>query len=161
MWQRLLIVILLIGITIPVREDPCSPYTRRERISPALAATLPGQVNPFYYSTMCYKSCEEIIGVDAVAASRTNPGGAVYYPLTVVSWEHAGDVLDGTIRNDSDQSLQDLSLVATDLTYCAWRPAEITDATLEPGAETTFQFDYNQTCLDNTLLIVGQGVAQP
>jgi len=143
-------------------EPPCDDNSWTVQFSPALPALLPGQVNPFAFSAPCEaKFCDHIVAVRAVSASRTEPNGYVYYPLTVAGWEHIDDTLLGTIRNDSTHSLQNLRLVAQELTKCTWREAEIAASELDPGKETTFTIDFPEYCLGDNLVIVGQGAAQP
>ena len=158
-------VILEVEVTIyPYCEppdEPCDPYTEMARISPALTATLPDQVNPFSYSLLLGKASASIGDVRAVAASRTEPGGEIYYPITVVSWEHTDGTLLGNIRNDSDQSIHIMRLVVAELKKCSWREAELDDTTLKPNRRTSFQLNFSDTCLGDNLVIVGQGAAPP
>ena len=149
-------------LTLSCFEEDCETIYRTERISPALPALLPGQVNPFAYAGFCEAKFEDhIIDVRPVSASRSEPDGTVYYPLTIPAWEQVGDTLSGTVRNDNNVALQNLELVAQELTRCWWREAEIASATLGAGQETTFTIDFPEYCQGENLVIVGQGAAQP
>lgn len=141
--------------------EPCDPFTVHWDISPALTATLPGQVNPFSDVSFCYKSCFYLKSVRVISASRTEPDGYIFYPLTIVEWEYADGTLFGTIRNDNRQTLQKLRLVVAELGRCGWKEAEIAVSTLAPGLRTTFQLEFLQSCLTDNLVIVGQGAALP
>jgi hypothetical protein len=147
-------------------DEPCDPVTVKIPISPALPATLPNQINPFSDSNLCYKACTVYHSVRVVSASRTEPNGDIYLPLTVVKWHYTAEneysgILSGTIRNDNHHTLQNLRLVVAELEKCSWREAEIAGETLNPNRQTTFQLSYYESCLGDNFVIVGQGAALP
>jgi hypothetical protein len=142
------------------------PYTlssmEKFQVTPALTATLPGQANPFQYGLLLGKASASIGGVRAVAASFVEPSGDVYYPLTVAGWEHKGALISGTVRNDSGRTLHKARVVAAKLDRCTWREAVLDDVVLQPGQETAFHLDYySSACVDDSLVVVGQGAAPP
>jgi hypothetical protein len=143
--------------------EPCDPYPVKIPLEPALTATLPGQVNPFKIWSLCYKDCTVYHSVRVLSASRDEPDGGGYFPLTVVRWEYADGTLSGTIRNDNRRTLHNMRLVAAELKLagCGWKEAEIEDSTLEPGRRSTFQLQFSESCLGDNLVIVGQGAGWP
>jgi hypothetical protein len=145
-------------------QDQSDHYTfiQKEWIRPALDATLPDQINPFRYDLLLGKASALIDEVRPLSASLGDPDGEVYYPLTVLNWEHKDGILDGTVRNDSGLPLHRVRVVVAELSKCGWREADIADGVLQPGQETTFsRSGYSQTCLGDDLVVVGQGAALP
>lgn len=146
--------------------EPCDPIVLEVPISPALPATLPNQINPFSDKELCYKACVDYhSSVRVISGSLTEPSGDIYYPLTVVKWKYTAEdeykgILSGTIRNDNHQVLHKLRLVVAELEKCAWEEAEIADTKINPNRQTTFQLEFWEYCLDDNLVIVGQGAAE-
>jgi hypothetical protein len=141
-------------------DEPPSTGTGAIRVSPALSATLPGQVNPFSYVLTLGKASASIGEARAAAGTAIEPEGESYHPLTIVDWSHADATLSGIVRNDSGRTLRKARVVVAELAKCSWREAELATTTLQPGQETTFQrtFFY-EFCLGDDLTIVGQGAA--
>jgi hypothetical protein len=152
-------VIVDLEVTIWPYLYPTS-YTEIIHITPALTATLPGQINPFSYSMLLGKADASIGSIRGVSS---NPwvGGDKYYPLTIISFTYEDPILSGTARNDSGQSLYKLRVVVVELEKCEWQLAIVDSQNLLPGQETAFHLTYPSGCLGDSLKIVGQGAAQP
>jgi len=140
-------------------------------VTPALAATLPGQLNPFAISIFeiknCYPSIGPIVGISA------NPwvSGEEYFPLTITGYDYVDSTVSGTVRNDSDKLLQHARVAALlpepqlgeyqGNRYCGPVEATLDTDTLLPGQENSFTIGYYNCDVDDTLIIVGQGAYQP
>lgn len=141
----------------------CEPYFGPISLKPAFSTTLPGQINPFFHSNLCYKACIYYYNVRVAFANNIDPDGVDYLPLEVINWDNVIEddyyvTIMGTIRNDSDDTLQNLRLVLTNLEYCFPRESEIVDSMIKPGRRTTFQINkYKKSCLNDNLVFVGQG----
>ena len=141
-------------------DTPEPPYTKTVQFQPALDVSLPGQRNPFNLEAMCYKACEVITDIHLDQAIAWNNDLGAYLPLTIVDWTHNGEVLSGTVRNDSSQELVNARVVVTELVKCDWKEAVLETESLQPGEETMFTLDpYYSTCISDQMLIVGQGQA--
>ena len=137
------------------------PVTNVIRVSPALTATLPGQINPFSFNLTLGKASASIGEARTAAGTAIEPRGETYHPLTVVAWTYADAILSGTIRNDSGWPLHKARVVVAELAKCSWREAELAATTLQPGQETTFDRAYSERCLGDDLIVVGQGATLP
>lgn len=140
-----------------------SPQTYLEivQVTPALTATLPGQINPFSYNLLLGKATASIGSIKGVTASSW-AGGDVYYPLTILGSTYQGTTLSGRVRNDSSHPLHHTRVVAAEPTKCGWREAVLAAETLQPGEETSFSIsNYFSFCVSDQQIIVGQGASQP
>lgn len=152
-------ILLDIDITIFPYDDPPPPsYITTVQVTPALTATLPGQINPFAYSLLLGKASASIGDVRVAQAYRIPAGGDLYEPLAILDWEYANQVLSGTARNDNDHPLVLGRVVVAELQRCAWREAVLDSLLIQPGQETTFRLSYSAACLGDQLVITGQGV---
>jgi hypothetical protein len=133
------------------------PYTEIIRVSPALTATLPGQINPFSYDLILGKTTAIIGEARPAAGSPKQPTGEIYRPLTVVGWGYADGTLSGTVRNDSDRPLSRARVVVADLTGCSWREAELAATTIQPNQEAAFHCAFSEAALEGDVRVVGQG----
>jgi hypothetical protein len=159
----------LYGIVLEVAEttipyDPDNPgsggYTSAVRVTPVLTATLPGQINPFGYTLVLGKASGALGAVTPLSYGGDSPDGLAYYPLTVVGWARAADgTLSGTLRNDSGRSLTQLRAALFHSGVCEVQTAELSAASLAPGASAGFSAPY--TCASGSYTIVGQGAAPP
>ena len=134
------------------------PYTTIVHITPAFAATLPGQINPFKWTELNWKTSYDPGPIVDVRGSTWKTGD--YHPLTIVSWSLNGTNLTGIARNDSGYTLDNLRVVAAELKKCEWQLATPDVATLLPGQETGFQLMYYSDCSGDDLVVLGQGAAQ-
>jgi hypothetical protein len=81
--------------------------------------------------------------------------------LTIINFTYEDPILSGTARNDSGQSLDQLRIVVVELEKCSWKLATVDSQNLMPDQETAFHLNYPSGCLGDSLVIVGQGAAQP
>ena len=138
---------------------PQHTYTETIQVTPALTATLPGQLNPFYFSIMTYKSSVISYSIDGITSSPWESGD-VYYSLTIASFTHEGTIFTGIVRNDSAHTLHHLRVVAFEPKgMCAWLEALVDSNSLLPAQETTFHLA--SACLSDNLIIVSQGADSP
>jgi hypothetical protein len=136
-------------------------YTTTIRISPAMTATLPSQVNPFSYDLTLGRADAFFGEIRAAAGTTVEPAGEAYFPLHVVDWTYGNGTVSGTVRNDSGRPLHKARVVVVNLTECPWREAQLLTRTLQPGQTTNFQRTYYESCQDGDFRIIGQGAAQP
>lgn len=151
-----------IEVTIwPYGDPPPPPYTEIVHVTPALTATLPGQVNPFSYNLLLGKASASVGPVKG-ASARPWMGGDIYYPLTITGTAYQDNIYSGTIQNDHYQPLHHLRVVAAEPSKCGWREAVIGDEILLPGQDTSFTIsNYSSGCISDNLIVVGQGAIQP
>jgi len=151
----------------PDYPDGCYPYSGPMSLNPAFSTTLPGQINPFFHSNLCYKSCQKYYNVFVENATHDPPDEIRYFPLTLVRWDYMIEdeyyiSFSGVIRNDTEETLQNLRLVVSNLEWCLTE-AEINDELLKPGQRTTFQTEkiLDKNCLNDNLAFIGQGESMP
>jgi len=137
-----------------------TPYTEIVHITPALTATLPDQINPFSYNLLLGKASASL-GPILGATAEPWTGGVVYYPLTITGWTYDGGTVHGIARNDSESPLSNLHVVGAELAKCSWSEATLDTQTLLPQQETNFYINFYSGCVDNDLVVVGQGAASP
>jgi hypothetical protein len=159
-------VVIEIDVTIypydPGNEGHATQHTEAVRISPALTATLPNQINPFSWDLYLGKASASIGEVRAVDARRTAPDGRFYRQLTIVDWATEGTNVVGTVRNDHSLALHNARVVIVEPYRCGWSEATLDNTTLQPGQETAFQLNlYTTYCFTDELAILGQGATQP
>ena len=147
------------------------PVTELYNVTPALTATLPGQLNPFYISLPEYQggypSIGPVVGISASPWVSGNP----YYPLTITDYEHADSTVYGTVRNDSGKPLQHARVVGllpepqlddiVGYRSCGPREAALGTDILLRGQETSFTISYSGCNVDDSLIVVGQGAYLP
>jgi hypothetical protein len=158
-------VVIEIDVTIysydPESEGHVAQYTEAVRVSPALTATLPNQINPFAWDLYLGKASASIGEVRAVDARRTAPGGTIYRTLTVTGRHAEGTTVVGSVRNDQNHVLHDVRVVVVEPYRCAWREATLDDTTLQPGQETAFHLNlYTTYCFTDDMVVLGQGAIQ-
>ena len=155
-------VIVDLEVTIwPYDDPPPPPYTETVHLIPAFTATLPGQINPFFYSLTLGKAYADIGPILGYSANSW-AGGNRHAPLTIVSYHYEGTTLSGTARNDSSQTLHDNRVVVFEPGKCAWKATVVDALTLQPGDETSFHLDnYYSACVTEDLMVLGQGAYQP
>jgi hypothetical protein len=142
----------------PVDPDPCGePFELSEIVHPGFPATLPGQVNPFFWERMLTKDDAFFRQVKVLSASLKNESGKTYYPLTVLNWHRENKAVIGRVRNDSGKNLVDARVVVFS-NQCYWKDATLIQTGLQPGQETDFLLDY---CEEVDVVVVGQGSASP
>jgi hypothetical protein len=147
-------------VTIYYPEDPpLLPYAEIVQVTPALTATLPGQINPFTYELWLGKASASIGPIVGVSA-RSWESGDVYEPLTISGYTYEGSIVNGTVRNDSSQPLHHARVGGVELARCQWREAVLGADTLLPGQETSFSMN-NYCGVDEDIIIIGQGAYQP
>lgn len=134
---------------------PAPPGSDTIQFSPALEAVLPGQINPFSVEEVCYKGCRLITDIHIKRLAPLAAGS--YYPLTIIAWEYTDPVLAGTAKNMSEETLYRARIVAAGLERCYPRAAELDDVTLAPGQRTGFRVTFPSSCIDENLILVGQG----
>lgn len=131
------------------------------QVTPALSATLPGQVNPFSYNLLLGKATATVGPVRGVSGSTTG-SGMTYDPLTVLGSSYSGTTLTGTVKNETGHPLYHSRVVAAEPLKCAWREAVLGAQTIPPGGETSFSIpNYAAICVSEALILVGQGATLP
>jgi hypothetical protein len=158
-------VVIEIDVTIysydPWSEGHVAQYTEAIRVSPALTATLPNQINPFAWDLYLGKASASIGEVRAVDARRTAPDGRFYRPLTIVGWHAEGTTVVGSVRNDHSHTLHNVRVVVVEPHRCAWEESTLADTTLQPGQEAAFHLNlYTTYCFTDDMVVVGQGAIQ-
>jgi hypothetical protein len=142
-------------VPYPGPSTPAPPYSYTVQFKPALEAALPGQINPFSLQAMCYKTCGTITSIYIKKSEPIAAGN--YYPLTILQWDYENPVLSGISRNDSSQTLYNTRIVVANLDQCPWKEATLNDVTLTQGQQTEFTVAYSSDCINEHLIIVGQG----
>jgi len=144
--------------------EPSHPISSSEWIGvrPLFTATMPGGINPFRYSLILGKASASIGQVRVAAASPIDESQGSYHSLTVTGWKYEDPVVTGVVRNESGQFLDGVQVAVVNPDRCRWREASLDAAALAPGQETGFRVGYYPSgCVDDSLLIVGQGAARP
>jgi hypothetical protein len=151
-------VLIDMEVTIfPYADPPADPYTEIVHLTPALTATLPGQLNPFSYRLYLGKASASIGPIVNVSASPWSSGDP-YYPLTIVGYVYEDAIVSGTARNDSGLSLQNARIVGLEPYHCGWREAALGADELLPGQVITFTIPFGASCeVDDRLIVSGQG----
>jgi hypothetical protein len=131
------------------------------RVTPALTATLPGQINPFSRVLTLGKAYATLGAVYVADGRLPAQDEARFVALEAGEWEHAGTTLSGTVRNTSVHTVSVVHVVVTTLGDCAWRSGTPESTRLRPGAETAFAAEYfPSSCLDEGVVVLGQGVVE-
>lgn len=140
----------------PADGTPYPPVSETLPITPALEAVLPGQTNPFSLEYLCYKSCTV---VNRVYISSVRPMAvSSYEPLTILDWDFTDPMLSGVVKNDSNQTVYNARVVAANPERCPLHMASLEKTTLAPSEQTGYTiFPLSSYCIDERLLIVGQG----
>jgi hypothetical protein len=138
------------------QTDPCEETDFTERVTPAFAATIPNQFNPFRTRTYWQYKTSYSFGALRVIDARRNPSdGRDYEALTIVRVE-TNYTIEGMARNDSDRVLHDARVVVYVPDECPWQEATLDSTTLAPGQETSFSLE--SYCRPFNIAAVGQGV---
>jgi hypothetical protein len=141
-------------------EGSPEPYVTTARISTALTATLPGQINPFYQRYLLGKASVFLGKVSLADGRSPRDNEAPIIALEAGEWTHDGEwTLSGTVRNTSAHAVHGVRVVVTTLGECEWHHTTLEKTRLVPGEETAFTAEwFGAGCLDEGVVVLGQGV---
>jgi hypothetical protein len=154
-----LLVFPYCGPDEPYPPGFCDPFEWTHIIYPAFPATLPGQVNPFFWSEFYGKSYADVTGVKVSSASFTNDTGKTYSTLTVLEWHLEDQAIVGKVRNDRGEDLENIRVVVFS-NRCDWKEATLDRTGLKPGMKTDFRLDFF-FCTEEDVQVLALGTFEP
>ena len=137
-------------------------YTDTYTLKPVFTSTLPGQLNPFFFTLQSSKVTDyRVESVITHTARIKLPTDSTYVALDASHWMTGTDsfgnsVITGTVRNNTALSVRDVRLLFTDAIYfCGWSEAPLLTTTLKSGESTSYATNY---CgIDRPIITVAQG----